>query len=518
MKPRPVAGVQRHAADGLAEAKRLFLQAEFHKALSALGGFEARNARERIEVALLRARSFLRLDEAAAAVRELEAVRRLPSSADDRVLVSALLGIAQISSDNSSGGERTLREAAREASGTHRAARAELAYYSALSRWMANDLDAAESALQPALEDGPDFIRARALELFGWIEISRERYGVAGRHFLEGLSALDDAKQVDVYLAAGMLQGASVVALETLDLALWRSIKPRLASLAGIEGAGRQRAFFLQSGAMLWLLEGDTGHAWQSLSDAEHAATSPVQRAAIALDRAFLARITGDRFSREQHLERAYQDLKREKWAVRTIEERMGLLDFVREASVDRANLAREASTRYFSSRERKNGTVSSGRDARVAAAEHHARGRLSVALGDTKAARRELRAALEAYGRLGYRMRQAIAGLDLHLTTRDAADLVIAAGASRLVPKSWVATEVRRREGASDDPVSQLSAAELRVLDQVKLAKTNRQIGKALGLSHHTVNNHLRKIYAAFGVGSRAAVAVRCAEQKRVR
>jgi hypothetical protein len=147
--------------------------------------------------------------------------------------------------------------------------------------------------------------------------------------------ALDDAKQVDVYLAAGMLQGASVVALETLDLALWRSIKPRLASLAGIEGAGRQRAFFLQSGAMLWLLEGDTGHAWQSLSDAEHAATSPVQRAAIALDRAFLARITGDRFSREQHLERAYQDLKREKWAVRTIEERMGLLDFVREASVD---------------------------------------------------------------------------------------------------------------------------------------------------------------------------------------
>jgi DNA-binding NarL/FixJ family response regulator len=113
--------------------------------------------------------------------------------------------------------------------------------------------------------------------------------------------------------------------------------------------------------------------------------------------------------------------------------------------------------------------------------------------------------------------MRQAIAGLDLHLTTRDAADLVIAAGASRLVPKSWVATEVRRREGASDDPVSQLSAAKLRVLDQVKLAKTNRQIGKALGLSHHTVNNQ-RKIYAAFGVGSRAAVAVRCAEQKRVR
>lgn len=512
MKSRPAPGAQRQGADAVADARKLLLQAEYHKLLGTLGGCEARNGRERIDVALLRGRALLRLNDPAAAVRELEGVRRLPTTQDERALVSALLGVAQ-SAVTAGAGERALREASREASGTHRSTRAEVAYYVALARFAANDFDHAASALQPALEDGADIVRVRALELLGWIEMSRERYGVAGRHFLEGLAALDAAKSIDVHAASGMLHGASSVALETLDLALWRSIRTRNLPLGDSTGAARERAYFLQNAALLWLLEGDQGRAWQCLSDAEYSATNAWQRASIALDRAFLARITGDRFSREQHLERAYQDLKREKFAARAFDERMAVLDFIREAAVDRANVAREASTRYFGSRERRGGL---GADGRISAAEHHARGRLAVALGDTKAARRELRAALEAFGRLDYRMRQAICALDLHQTTHDEADLAIASSAARLVPKSWIAAEARRREGASDDPVQKLSAAELRVLDQVKLAKTNREIGKALGLSHHTVNNHLRKIYAAFGVGSRAAVAVRCAQMSK--
>jgi DNA-binding CsgD family transcriptional regulator len=52
------------------------------------------------------------------------------------------------------------------------------------------------------------------------------------------------------------------------------------------------------------------------------------------------------------------------------------------------------------------------------------------------------------------------------------------------------------------------LSARELEVVSLVAAGLTDRWIGQRLGISHRTVDNHLRRIFAKVGVITRSALA----------
>jgi DNA-binding CsgD family transcriptional regulator len=55
----------------------------------------------------------------------------------------------------------------------------------------------------------------------------------------------------------------------------------------------------------------------------------------------------------------------------------------------------------------------------------------------------------------------------------------------------------------------SGLSARELQVLRLVASGLTNREIGLRLGLSYHTIDHHLRRIFGKVGVSSRTGLAM---------
>ncbi|MDQ1430536.1 MAG: hypothetical protein QOF40_1138, partial [Actinomycetota bacterium] len=57
------------------------------------------------------------------------------------------------------------------------------------------------------------------------------------------------------------------------------------------------------------------------------------------------------------------------------------------------------------------------------------------------------------------------------------------------------------------------LSGAERRVADLVAQGHTNREAAAALFLSRHTIDSHLRHIFAKLGIDSRAALARLTAE-----
>jgi len=85
-------------------------------------------------------------------------------------------------------------------------------------------------------------------------------------------------------------------------------------------------------------------------------------------------------------------------------------------------------------------------------------------------------------------------------------ADLGCVADARR-VARSLAAMGVQRRVarprvGAGWDS---LTASEERVLEIVADGATNRQVAERLGVSPHTVNAHLRKVFAKLDVHSRA-------------
>lgn len=68
--------------------------------------------------------------------------------------------------------------------------------------------------------------------------------------------------------------------------------------------------------------------------------------------------------------------------------------------------------------------------------------------------------------------------------------------------------TESRSQQEPAAPPThetEQLTAAQLRVLDLVKDGLSEKQIASRLRLSRHTVHNHIRRIYEAFGAHTRA-------------
>jgi len=62
---------------------------------------------------------------------------------------------------------------------------------------------------------------------------------------------------------------------------------------------------------------------------------------------------------------------------------------------------------------------------------------------------------------------------------------------------------------GRAVDPAAQLSGRELQVLRLVTKGMANKQIGRTLGISEHTVKVHLGSVFRQIGVGDRTSAAM---------
>jgi DNA-binding CsgD family transcriptional regulator len=149
--------------------------------------------------------------------------------------------------------------------------------------------------------------------------------------------------------------------------------------------------------------------------------------------------------------------------------------------------------------------------DRRLAAYELHASAKIALAGGRKDEALHELDRSFALWTRLGYRLRAAIVAADLSAVTGESRWAHHGLDALRNAPKAWLRSTFERRS-ASDDPLSKLTPAERRVLAELCKGKKSREIAATFGRSFNTVNNHTRKVFAAFGVQNRAALVAKCA------
>jgi DNA-binding CsgD family transcriptional regulator len=147
-------------------------------------------------------------------------------------------------------------------------------------------------------------------------------------------------------------------------------------------------------------------------------------------------------------------------------------------------------------------------RDRRIFACEAMATARVAEALGDEDRALRSYERSLASWNLLQFDMRAAIVTLDLERITRDARYRISIEAVLGRAPKAWFA----HREPAAIELLPAITPAEKLVLASLLEGKSARAIAQDLDRSVHTINNHTRKIFKAFGVTSRAAVLARCA------
>ena len=76
---------------------------------------------------------------------------------------------------------------------------------------------------------------------------------------------------------------------------------------------------------------------------------------------------------------------------------------------------------------------------------------------------------------------------------------------------QSWLANELRGTIVQSKAPLSPMQQT---VFDELCRGKSTAEIARTLGRSEHTISNHIKEIFKAFGVRSRAALLAKAALQ----
>jgi DNA-binding CsgD family transcriptional regulator len=147
--------------------------------------------------------------------------------------------------------------------------------------------------------------------------------------------------------------------------------------------------------------------------------------------------------------------------------------------------------------------------DARRDAYAGFSTGVVELDLGKKKRGLAELRKAREVFERFGYDFRVARCLVEEYKTTGNAELLPVIEEKLRNYPQSWLVADVRsalRRPKAGLPPMQQ------RVFEQLCLGKATSEIADSLQRSEWTISNHIKEIFKAFGVKSRAALIAKAA------
>jgi DNA-binding CsgD family transcriptional regulator len=507
-RPKP----RRSGARGaLRDARDAWLAGDWERAIALLSGVELEERAERVEAAFLLARAALRAALPARALVALDDVAEFPEGPDERVTGAMLRGTALVRLGRAAEGLPLLERAAADGAVAHHAVRAEAGYELALAYFAAHRLDDAETALDAHADPGADIIHARALELYGWIEIRRERYPIAARHFLDALDALRASAHRDAVMHASLLHGMTSIALDTLDTKLFERVRRDVDAMTWSPGLQSRWFAIRRSRTFVELLEGNAAEAWRLADETLFQSAAGAQRVGALVTAARVARAAGDAFTPERLTAKAAAIAADVDWGATGADDRTALLAVIRDAAELDAPAAARLLDLYRGLRPPRAPADVLEMEPRLDALDHLARAALARTRGETGEAVACLRRAAGIWRGTGDRYGEAVALLSLLEVATDEESLHRADDLTRVVPRSWL----RRRYAALAERargVEQLSPAEHRVMLAICEGRSTAEIAERFGRSKNTIRNQTRRVYEVMEVRTRSALVSKCA------
>src|SRR5947209_18260174 len=508
--PRPKAR-RSTARTALRDAREAWFAGDWERAIALLGGAELHERAERAEAAFLLARAALRAGQPARALIALDDAADLATDSDERVTAAMLRGTALVRLGRADEGLPLLERAAQDGASAHHAVRAEAGYDLALAYYGEARLDAAETALDAPADPEADIIHARALELYGWIEVRRERYPIAARHFLDALEVLRTTEHRDALMVASLLHGMTGIALDTLDLKLFARVRADVDAMTWSPGLQTRWFAIRRDRAFVELLEGNAAEAWRLADETLFASAAGAQRVAALVTVARVARAAGDAFTPERVVHKAAAIAADVDWGATGAEDRAALLALIRDAAETDTTAAEELSALYDALPAPRAPLDVLDVQPRLDALEDGAPAAPARARGDTGEALKRLRAAVAVWRRLGDRFDEAVALLAIAEIAPGDDALQRVDELTRVVPRSWL----RRRHAALAERargVEQLSPAEHRVMLAICEGRSTAEIADRFGRSKNTIRNQTRRVYEVMDVRTRSALVSKCA------
>lgn len=381
----------------------------------------------------------------------------------------------------------------------------EALYYKAVIAWIKHDQEEAEEAASAQLVSPEPNNRARARIMLSWIALRRGEILRQVDELQKALDELDAAATPDQYYRANALFTLALLCRELPLREVADRVRSIFETLPWTSGLKLERFQVTRFLAAIDELEGNELAAFAGFRKAARLAPSEHWSVLCYLDRALLAKNTGEMaFATEQLLE-AHETAQRLSWNDVSGEERSALLVLAELFAHDDAAIAEQYLARFRTLTTSVIPILAYGADPRVKGFESYSQGVAWVRLGDVDEGRTALTEAWSIFEDFNYAWRAAICALALYEITRDRRWVQRAARKIEPWPQSWIARRVADATNTSVLHLDRIPPAKREVLELVRAGRRNTEIAKQLGRSPNTVRNQVSALFQQFNVKSRA-------------
>jgi DNA-binding CsgD family transcriptional regulator len=378
-------------------------------------------------------------------------------------------------------------------------------YYRSAIAWMQHEHHQAEEAAEVQLSSKDPNNRARGRIVLSWVALRRGDILRQVDELQKALDELDSAELPDQFFRGNALFTLALLCRELPLRDVAERVRAIFESLPWTTGLQLEHFQVTRFLAAVEELEGNELAAFAGFKRAARLAPSEHWSVLCFLDRAKLAKNTGEPAFASEQLQEAHDIAQRLSWTEVCGEERSALLVLAELFAYEDASIAEQYLARFRSLGANVIPLLSYGTDPRVRGFEAYSQGLAWLRLGDAGEGTAALTEAWEIFEDFNYAWRAALCALGLYQATRDRRWVHRAAAKIDPWPRSWIARRIAEASSASAIALDRIPPAKREVLELLRAGRRNSEIAQALGRSPHTVRNQLAQLFQTFNVKSRA-------------
>jgi DNA-binding CsgD family transcriptional regulator len=224
----------------LSVIREAFFRGEFEACLGLCDAFRPRDAKDAVEIALLRARCLIPLGRSEHAIEVLRAARLRDDQHDEYLTGRVLLSAAYVNLGQYDRGLDLAREAYEKLDEAHPTVRAEVTANLGMAHFWKGEYARAGRVLEGVPADA-DIVYAQALVYRGYVAWASSDYAGSVDKFRDALSTLDVCEHRDRFIEARCIFGLTYLCGELPRLDLWPEVAERI-----------QRFDWTVSGVVTW--------------------------------------------------------------------------------------------------------------------------------------------------------------------------------------------------------------------------------------------------------------------------
>lgn len=496
------------AADSLRDARVALRAALYDAASELLEGCEDWPTEYREHAVVLKAELIGRRDPVGA-VSYLTTVEDLISSPAGRFNLSIQFGKAHAAVRAFSQAESRYQEARALAHAVPNGLQT-MAFHDLRMRWFRRECDPSAPEVQLAVTHPDPSIASAAFAFRAWLHAGKEDYAahIADLTRAVEFATMQSEEAVDLATLAPSIHALAQVGFETANADAVAAAKRASDAIAWTPDLALHHYFTLRVFGWDAFMRGHAGEAQWLFKDARMRAPAVTWRVMAHLDRAYVARLSGNEFWTAEELAQADALAYDVRWAATHGEERSVLVMLaVMHAPTDAPRAQRYASMYSQIGTENVDPLLALHKDPRATAHEQYALGKIEQTMGRTEAAVAALTSAYAIFDRASFHYRASLTASALAELTGEERWREAGAHHASRYPESPLGSFAEESRVRGDAMPPQLSALQRQIATALWNGAETAELSRRFSRSTFTIEGQIAAVLRAFGVDSRRAL-----------